>query len=162
MAEVNQAWEVLRSPAARAAYDDSLRAVTSPGAVVPGSPGETVDDQAAVLEPRLGRTGGDEHIEPAHLPWGCLITGLTALVLIFVFTAYAASRADEPIDVQTREPLGVGACVLDLDGTFAEVACTVPGAFEVVERTTFPKACPLRTRAVLLPDNLILICLRPR
>jgi len=162
MAELNQAWEVLRSPASRAAYDDSLRAASSPAAVVPRSPGETAHDQAVVLEPRLGRNDRDEHIAPSHLPWGCLVTGLAALVIVFVFTAYAASRVDEPVDVRTREPLGVGACVSDLDGIFVEVACTVPGVFEIVERTIFPKSCPLRTRAVLLPDNVTLMCLRPR
>jgi len=160
MSELNQAWETLRSPALRAAYDDSLRVSAAvPVSAASRSPGETLSDQAVTLEPQLARPGRDQRVEPAHLPWGCLVSLVAAIVVVFVFTALAASHSDEPIDVKTREPFGVGACVADVDGIFVEQPCTGTGLFEVVERTVFPKACPLRTRAVLLPDNTTLLCL---
>ena len=157
MAEVNAAWSVLRSPAARAAYDDELAraaAATRPS----GAP--AADDVVAGAAP-LRR--GTSVVPAPTRPWGCVLTIIGLVLAAVVVTAYVAGRSDDPVEVTTRDALAPGACVLvgeEPGGTvLVEVPCTADHDAVVVERTVFPRSCPLRTRAVLLPDAMTLVCL---
>ena len=163
MAELNGAWAVLRSPSARAAYDQELAGRAGPGDGVGADDGadELVRD-AAVLDPEVRRT--TVAASTRRQPWGCLLVALGVVAAFAALTAYAATRSDDQVEVETREPLAVGACALvgEEGGqtVLVEVPCGEPHDAEVVARSTFPQACPTSTAAVLLPGGQDLVCLR--
>ena len=163
MAELNAAWAVLRNPAARAAYDQELAGRSAPaaGAATGGRRDDLVRD-AAVLDPEVRRPSAPATAR--RQPWGCLLVALGVVAAFAALTAYAATRSDDQVEVETREPLAVGACALvgEEGGqtVLVEVPCGEPHDAEVVARSTFPQACPTSTAAVLLPGGQNLVCLR--
>ena len=162
MAELNASWAVLRNPAARAAYDASLAAAGRAAAASADPAGADLVAGAAVLDPEPARTAPAR--TPGGQPWGCLLVVLGVVVAFAALTAYAASRGDDQVEVRTREPLAEGACVLvGQEGgqtVLVEVACGDPHDAEVVARVRFPSTCPRSTAAVLLPDQVTLVCLQ--
>lgn len=160
MAEVNAAWEVLRNPASRAAYDRSLRG--EPSGRSPSSPAAPVHAGAAVLVPDLGA----RRAASSGLPLGCvwLLASIGVLVVIAVVALVVGDDDPADLDVRTREPLGIGACVVtDRSGVYvavAEVPCDAPHDGVVAERTIFPKGCSVGLTAVLLDDQRTVVCLR--
>jgi hypothetical protein len=178
MREINAAWEVLRSPADRARYDDELRAppggapVGRPGGRVPppstpgfGAEPEAVADltPASAPEPQLS----------ACWKFGPVIVGGVVLVVLLVVISSAVNRQDRPATVRTVEEHPVGSCVLittdDALGTeepgaqvaplVIDVPCDGPRSGKVVERAVFPLSCPQGTTAYLLPDHENILCL---
>lgn len=157
MRELNGAWEVLRNPASRAAYDRSLRAPAVSGRVA-----QVADlADAVVLSPDIGPGPTSPRV-----PLGCLwaIGSVLALVVLAVGALALGDDPAPPLDVHTREPFGVGSCVLSSGGgtdrTLVETPCEGPHDAEVAARTVFPKACPLGLVAVLFDDNRTVVCLR--
>lgn len=163
MAELNAAWEVLRNPASRAAYDRVLAAERQgEGRVVGAAP--PVHEGAAVLVPDL-------RVRPPaapRLPLGCiwLLASVALLLVIGIVALVLGDEDGDDVDVRTREPLGIGACVrLSPSGSFAtvlEVPCGAPHDGVVAERTVFPKACSFGLTAVLLEDDRTIVCVRPQ
>lgn len=157
MRELNAAWEVLRNPASRAAYDRSLRAPVATSRATQAS--DCAD--AVVLSPDLAPRPSSPTV-----PLGCLwaIGSVLALVVLAVGALTLGDDPAPPLDVHTREPFGVGSCVLSWGGgtdrTLVETSCEGPHSAEVAARTVFPKACPLGLVAVLFDDNRTVVCLR--
>jgi len=104
MAAVNEAWRVLRDPAARRRYDASLR--VTPFGAGPAGPARTTTVEGPPPHPGERLVRG--------VPWLLLVV---VLVLIFVFTAFAGSVVDEPGDAEqgsaTRPPGGGAATQAD-------------------------------------------------
>jgi curved DNA-binding protein CbpA len=156
MAEVNEAWRVLRDPAARAAYDRALAgAALGPGTPAPfdGPVGFDGDDGDQDI-PFQGRSGEPGDVLTAvlrALPW--LIVGLV-LGGIFVFTAFAAGGGD-PSPRQL-----VGDCVRASSSLLEVVPCTGAEDDEVVAVVHSAAECPTGTKATPSGRDRIL-CLRP-
>ena len=82
MQEVNEAWRVLRDPAARAAYDAGLRRPERPAVPV-----RTASDG-----PPLAPVPDDPVVRVVRgLPW---VAAALVLLAIFVFTAFAGGTSD--------------------------------------------------------------------
>lgn len=165
MAELNAAWEVLRNPASRAAYDRSLAGEDLVGPRRRSAEPD-VHRQAAVLVPDLGPRRADR--PGGRVPSGCLwaiALGVAGVVAVAALIALG-DDGGPPVDVRTREALGRGACVIvQRDGTAAtvlEVPCDQDHDAVVVDRTTFPQPCPSGTTAILLDDNRTVVCLEAR
>jgi hypothetical protein len=163
MGEINAAWEVLRSPSARAAYDSSIDGQRSPGDGAPGTAGVSsphvdpgVDLTRAVL---LQERAEPDIVTRRDPPWAWLLAGLAVVVGVLVLSAVARQQ-DEPVGVETRERFGVGSCVAsEPSGGWVEVACDGDHSAVVEARRTFPASCPVTTRAELLVDQRTILCL---
>lgn len=132
MREVNEAWSVLRSPAARARYDDALREAVTPVQVGAGagqrSPWEApTGDLAPIRLRRMAARPADVAPEvtslapadprvrpvPVKRRWrrfAPLIVGAVALLALLVASVLARTR-DDAVRVQTVEQFAVGTCV---------------------------------------------------
>lgn len=168
MREINEAWDVLRDPGRRRAYDDSRRrpstattsgaggaartgrgrAASGEVAPVPADDDELVD----VLAPMSGLAAGVIR----HLPWVVL---LVVFGVIFVMTAYAGGPASRSgsTTVPARVVAEPGACVdVDPGPVTTIVACSGPHDLQVVTRVDETAACPSGTeRRRLAPDGLL-------
>lgn len=83
MQDLNEAWRVLRDPAARAAYDRSLQPAAAP---------QPVSDLDRPYE-RAPAEPGDLTVAVVRaIPW---LAALVVLAIIFVFTAFAKNDRDE-------------------------------------------------------------------
>jgi molecular chaperone DnaJ len=138
MAAINEAWHVLSDPGRRAMYDASLR---DHRVGVPRSVSEPVypDD--------LDDPAGFEPVPSGHpVRWGIPLGWAFVIVVlgvIFVFTAYATSRKDDP---RPDKALVAGNCVaIDGEQFAVEVPCGGPHA-GVVQTVPPPGApCPTGT-----------------
>jgi curved DNA-binding protein CbpA len=145
MQEVNEAWRVLRDPAARAAYDARLRRPERPPAPVrapsAGPPVQTVPDEPVVRVVR-------------GLPW---VAAALVLAAIFIFTAFAAGSADDG----GRSPSSwVGQCVTGSAGSqIREVGCDTEGASRVDLVVVRASQCGAGSSATPVDDAWL--CLRP-
>jgi curved DNA-binding protein CbpA len=145
MQEVNEAWRVLRDPAARAAYDARLRRPERPPVPVQppsaGPPLRTVPDEPVVRVVR-------------GLPW---VAAALVLAAIFVFTAFAAGSADDG----GRSPSSwVGECVTGSAGSqLREVGCDTEGASRVDLVVVRASQCGAGSSAT--PVDEAWLCLRP-
>jgi curved DNA-binding protein CbpA len=145
MQEVNEAWRVLRDPAARAAYDAGLRRPERPPvptrASSAGPPLQTVPDEPVVRVVR-------------GLPW---VAAALVLAAIFVFTAFAAGSADDG----GRSPSSwVGECVTGSAGSqLREVGCDTEGASRVDLVVVRASQCGAGSSAT--PVDEAWLCLRP-
>jgi curved DNA-binding protein CbpA len=143
--EVNEAWRVLRDPAARAAYDARLRRPERPPGPVrapsAGPPVQTVPDEPVVRVVR-------------GLPW---VAAALVLAAIFVFTAFAAGSADDG----GRSPSSwVGQCVTGSAGSqIREVGCDTEGASRVDLVVVRASQCGAGSSATPVDDAWL--CLRP-
>jgi hypothetical protein len=130
MREINDAWAVLRSPAARARYDDELRSAREGSARADTDAGRPVGTSEAERRARSARlreqwtppvadllvddvttTGARSGSWRAFLP--VVILGAILLAVVIV-TAYAGGDPDsaKAPDVQMVEQFGVGTCVV--------------------------------------------------
>jgi curved DNA-binding protein CbpA len=145
MQEVNEAWRVVRNPAARAAYDARLRRPERPPSAVrapsAGPPVQTVPDEPVVRVVR-------------GLPW---VAAALVLAAIFVFTAFAAGSADDG----GRSPSSwVGQCVTGSAGSqIREVGCDIEGASRVDLVVVRASQCGAGSSATPVDDAWL--CLRP-
>jgi len=145
MQEVNEAWRVLRDPAARAAYDARLRRPVPP-AVPVRSPSD---------EPPLATVPDEPVVRVVRgLPW---VMAALVLAAIFVFTAYAAGTSDDG----GRSPSSwVGKCVeQDAGNQLREVGCDTHGASRVDLVAMRASQCARGSMATPVDDAWL--CLRP-
>lgn len=185
MREVNDAWAVLRNPAARAAYDSQLAAASPAlaGRSAGGGAGAGgVADRSAASTPpaaapyeRVEPEVADvEPVRPAAAPAATrgwfrqflpVLVILGTLVVVLVATAYASTRPKD-VSVQTKERFAAGSCVIvtfDAAGEKVadEVPCSGRTSGRVVAKVDFPRPCPLGTVAVPFPADKVSLCLSP-
>jgi hypothetical protein len=150
MRELNEAWRVLRDPAARAAYDRSLLAPSPRPAPPAGADDDDLDDWDRPFRGRPAEPGDLVVALVRALPW--LIVGLL-LGGIFVFTAFAAGGGDPPPHQL------VGDCVRASSSMLEVVPC-VPGGSQVDAVEHVVTACKTGTKPVSSGRDRVL-CLRP-
>ena len=143
MADVNEAWRVLRDPGSRAAYDRTLAA---PVRV------HDADDPADWRYNRAGASGGDVAVGVSiarSLPW---IAVLFVLAVIFVFTAFAKND---------RSATGslIGECIAIEAGRPVAVSCVEPNAGQVSLEVDRQSRCPSTTTPLAVDDRWL--CVRP-
>ena len=121
MQEYNEAWAVLRNPAARAAYDVELAEREQLGSVRPAvrvTPLRTDRDVDGLVAPTpMSARPSIEDVAPGN---GCgLFLGVAAallvgVVVIGVLAAWVASSSTSsaPVELGTRERYAVGTCIL--------------------------------------------------
>jgi len=165
MREINAAWEVLRNPAARAAYDEQQAGAARPtpaprpAAAAGGARPPSFADH--LVDPRddpgtAGRSGWR---------WAPVVVIVVVFVGVLVATAYAAHHHDgngsSGVQVQTdRYP--VGTCVAVTPGPVAtSVSCDQPHTGTVAAVTDYPRPCPSGTSEVALVEQQISLCLTP-
>lgn len=133
MTALNEAWYVLRDPGRRAVYDASLRPAPSAPPRGDRSPIEADEPFEQFESEQRARLG---------FPIGWMLV-LGLLVVIFVFTAYAASSKREGEPGRVDGLLRPGECVdIDAQGYAFEVPCTGPHAGVVQLLPPFDAPCP--------------------
>jgi len=163
MQEVNAAWQVLRSPADRAAYDDALRARS-----VSSSPMSTVDPLVPSFADQLVVPVRDESVPAAgRRPAGfarwapLLIVGLL-LVGGLIVAISVSSRRSSPIDqpeLRTNR-YEIGSCVVVTPGPqVVGVSCDLPNSGRVAATTDYPRPCPAGTQTVSIVVERLSVCL---
>lgn len=167
MREVNAAWEVLRSPARRAAYDTSLRGDTPVWEQAGARAKRTapVSPRVADLQPTQGGGSGPT---PAGWRAGPVIAVLAiALVAALGFAAWAtaSSRDDDPgrVDVRTTTPFIAGGCVvlMSVDGRITPLVnqCSAVGAIRIHDVTDLGRPCPAPFEPLDLQADEVRLCL---
>jgi curved DNA-binding protein CbpA len=157
MSAVNEAWYVLRDARRRSVYDGLLRSLASP------STGRAATDEhdPPALEPDdddlvdVAPIGARRSLLP--LPWMLM---LGALLVIFVFTAYAGSRGGGSDTNGVDGVLQPGSCV-NLDGAFAhEVSCRGTYAGVVESLSPLGGSCDAPLVAFADPRGSTKVCVR--
>lgn len=144
MARVNEAWRVLSDPASRRVYNATLQPTAT--AVAPEIAGE----------PELVGEGRHSRWR-IPLPW---LAVLGALLVIFVFTAYAVGPGQDGDDVDGV--LRAGSCVrLDLQSLAFEVPCDGPHYGVVEHLLPFDARCPSGTESHPDQGGQGLACVTP-
>ena len=142
MADVNEAWRVLRDPSSRAAYDRTLAA---PVRV------HDADDPADWRYNRPTAPSDSLGVSLARsLPW---IAILFVLAVIFVFTAFARTGNDAPGSL-------IGECVAIEAGRPVPVSCVEPNVGQVSLEVDRQTRCPSTTTPLAVPGDRWL-CVRP-
>jgi curved DNA-binding protein CbpA len=138
MQEVNIAWSVLGDPAARQAYDATLRPVETPAAPPRQTPWPVVVlDEPRDFGPAL----------PRLVRIGPIVLILAVLGAIFVFTAFAAGSRS--VDVPGRssgsstDAIVEGSCV-QIGSTLTPVRCSDPHDARVVAVVAGTTDCAYR------------------
>lgn len=172
MREINEAWNVLRDPARRRAYDATLVGASSArvGATAGrGGPGPAVMRGDARLRPSpyagTPRVPDEDDDDPQvgplgtmlahHLPWVALLVVLGA---IFIATAYAGSDGDDE-DPQRQRAVVAGDCVdVGTGPTTTIVSCDGPHELRIVARVDEVGTCPPDTERRRLGTDGLLDC----
>jgi hypothetical protein len=149
--EVNEAWRVLRDPATRRAYDDSIRQEAARVDAAPAPP-----DVPDLDEPYRGRPvePGDIGISIVRgLPWVAVVV---VLVVIFVFTAFAGGGGSGRSGARDL----AGRCVERTSGSGIRVVpCDGPSDGRVLLVVDRPTLCPDGTSPVARSGQWL--CLDP-
>lgn len=143
--EINEAWRILRNPAARAAYDRSLGSSTD--AVLQRRGESATANLARRAEPERPRATGvaGSAGQRSRVPWGWVLALVGGSVLAVAIVAQLSPGSDE-VEVQTREGFVEGACVRILsDDTIGEVPCELDHDAVVVGTVPVPRPCPRGT-----------------
>jgi DnaJ domain len=118
MALLNEAWHTLSDPGRRAAYDASLRPKPTPSRRFDAPLDDDGEPQPVFSARRFA--------EPRRWPAAALMV-ISAMGLIFVFTAYAVGGGRGTVETEITKPLVVDACVSIRPGAAAvEVPCARP------------------------------------
>lgn len=140
MAEINEAYRVLRDPGRRAVYDRTLVARRDQDAAEPERPSGDAD-VAAEPGRRSGRPSLLSPDGPARFPWKAmlLVAALgSALVLV------SAALADPPDEEVPDGILRTDSCVtIEPNGDAREVACTGEGDIVVELLIPTDASCPV-------------------
>jgi hypothetical protein len=185
MREVNEAWQVLRSPGRRAAYDQALvdeRAqlaerlgttlshLPSADPSFEGVPGLAEDPAAgaAVASAHAAARGRAPQRSPVRRARGGIgpLGPLVVLGLLLLGTVVAATLAkpnlDEDLDVATTDRFPPGSCVrVYTDRTAQIVSCDLPNSGRVARVVQYPLPCPPATETVVLPGGATLCLVDP-
>jgi hypothetical protein len=161
MREVSAAWEVLRSPGDRAAYDDQLRSGSITGRSsasvdrsAPSFEGQLVDPRR--IDPRAGGAGRHRGRWVPVLIVAVLV--LVGLVLAVSTSSRHAGQVDEPV-VRTNR-YAVGSCVAVQPGPVVLVVpCDGPNSGRVAATTDYPRPCPSGTETVSVVADQVSVCL---
>ena len=166
MAEINAAWEVLRNPASRAAYDEQLAGGSPATARVPARAGggatRPVSFADQLVDPtRVG--AGDERSSRRLGRWApvLVIVGLVVVIAALAINASRQPSSPAPPGVQLQtEQFQVGSCVVVLAGPDAvTVPCDEPNSGKISATTDYPRPCPPATTTVALVARQITLCL---
>jgi hypothetical protein len=163
MREINAAWEVLRRPAGRAAYDAELERAAHPPTPSPRTSGGPRAPSFAdrLVDPRDDPGAGGR----SRWRWAPVVVILVVFGAVLVGTAYAVHHHDGDngggVQVQTdRYP--IGSCVAVMPGPVATtVPCDEPHTGTVAATTDYPRPCPAGTSEVPLVEEQISLCLTP-
>jgi hypothetical protein len=176
MQELNAAWEVLREPDRRAAYDAEAGVKSPVAAGVAGGPVwgpavavPTVRARGAVFRPQ-----GVPELEPEFesVPtvvrkrdWKGHAPALVVVVLVVFVAAVACVAAvtsgPAPTNIETTERFPSGTCItVSREHVVSEASCRLAGAKVVVTREAFPRPCPTDTEAILLVEDDESLCVR--
>jgi hypothetical protein len=166
MREVNAAWQVLRDPGRRVAYDASLRGEV-PGAGVPRAPRTTTVRAGGAPPPPSGVM-----VPAGAAPlfrFGPIVLLVLLLGGILVFTAYATSQgsvapSDGSVPVANQPtPYVKGHCVVlaSIRGrtTAVPTSCASPGARLVNDVTDVGRPCAAATAPFDVPGETVRLCL---
>jgi hypothetical protein len=167
MRELNAAWEELRDPVRRAAYDrrSGVRPAavvgpgfaTSPSTAPTGGPPAGVPDLEPEIEDRPTVVRAPRRRWARHAP--VIVAGLLAALVGVVGCLAAVTGESDPTEVETTDRFPVGSCiVVAQDLTVTEAPCSRPTAVQVLGREPFPKPCPAGTRAVVLLERDESLC----
>lgn len=161
MREVNEAWQVLRDPTRRRAYDDSRIVGRPHTTAAPARPRSSApdrfdeDDDLVDVLPDLGPVQAGLF---RHGPWLVLVV---VLGLIFIGTAYATTGGDDDGQPARGTGVGVGACVdVETGPTTSVVPCSGPHELRIVQRVPDGAACPVGTEKRRLGTDGLLDCVR--
>jgi hypothetical protein len=166
MREVNNAWEVLRSPARRAEYDARLRGDV-PVWQKPDRAKRTVPVSPRVADLEPARPG-----TPAAASAGWRVGPVLAVVLLVVallgFAAWATTASDDStpsVQVEAGLPFEEDTCVLlaSVEGriTPTPVGCSSVGAMWIDEIVDLGRPCSPATDAFDLDADEVRLCVRP-
>jgi hypothetical protein len=168
MRELNQAWEVLRNPARRAAYDRQLRGETPvwerSAARAKRTAPVTTATRVADLEPeRPGAAPPSRSVLRA----GPIAIVAVVVIALLGFAAWATTAGDDgdpEVEVDVGSPFDVGECVVltPVDGriTPVPVRCTTPGAYEIRDITDLGRPCASGNETVDVTQHEERLCLR--
>ncbi len=172
MATINAAWAVLSDSRARDLYDLELglsEARSRPSSSPSSSASQRPQAQRSTQAERIADL---VDVAPSYgvgaaifraTPWLVIIAVLGA---IFVFTAFAASRADEDGSTATATTavalrLASGDCVRIVSETALEkVDCRADNDGQVLSLVSLGKPCPAGALASYLPDEGMYACIR--
>jgi hypothetical protein len=118
---------------------------------------------APALEPEL--EGAPSVVEPGGRWWWgrhapALIVGAVVALLVLVGTLAMLVGEQSTTDVETAEPFPVGSCVVvDDEGLIASSGCREFGAQRIIDKVAFPRPCPAGSRAALLWEQSVSLCL---
>jgi hypothetical protein len=167
----NAAWQVLRDPERRAAYDVGLRRGREAGS---GSTAASrAPSTAGSSRPRPGAVGARPAplsgvvVPAAQVGWwryAPAVVLLVVLAVVLVVSAYATSGGGDPTEPVAREVVPeVGDCVLVVvvGGRLApaRVGCGTEGGAPVAAVVDTPRPCPTGTEPVAMPDRETTLCL---
>jgi hypothetical protein len=166
--EINAAWEVLRSPGDRAAYDDRLRVTTD-------APASTVGRASRPPVAARGPSFDDRLVDPRDAAWEGgrrgrrwvpVVVILVVAALVVTVTAYASHPHNSPSGPgsggQVSTGWQVGSCVAVMSGPSAVVVpCDQPHTGTVAATTDYPRPCPPETYTVALVADNVSLCLKP-
>ncbi|HEY5156258.1 MAG TPA: J domain-containing protein [Acidimicrobiales bacterium] len=173
MREINGAWEVLRNPASRAAYDDQLAAKSADGPAVaphrpsasPGVTGRPPSFADQLVDPTRVDAGDRR---PSGRRWMRLAPVLVVVALVVVLAGFGVMASHKPstpappgVELHT-EQFEVGSCVAVTPGPEATtVSCSEPNSGQISSTTDYPRPCPPNTATVSLVSRQISLCLVP-
>lgn len=167
MREINAAWQVLRNPRARAAYDARLRSGRPVGS---GSGATTPAPQRRPASTARPATApGSSSVPPpprSLLRFGPIALVVVVLLAVVVFTAYANKQTN--VDPAPSSPTSgpryeVGRCVrvtASESGLLPiEVACGITAAYRIAATTDLGRPCPPDTTPLAVPADKVTLCL---
>lgn len=141
MAAVNEAYDVLRRPEARGAYDRELagqRAAANATTVGPGA-----DDDGNPMPPSPGSSATTKVLTPsgpARMPWKLMgVAAVVGSVVVIASAAFTDSPSDEPPDGILR----IGSCVeVEQNYDVREVDCSISPGLVVRQMLPTGATCP--------------------
>lgn len=137
MADINEAYRVLKDPARRALYDRSL--VSGPGDAT-ARVADAADVPEDVVDDRRRRSNPLSPDGPARYPWkAMLVVGLLGSILVLV----SAAMTDPPDEEVPDGIIRTGSCIaIEPNGDAREIACT--GGDDIVVELLIPldARCP--------------------
>jgi hypothetical protein len=170
MREVNAAWEVLRNPGRRAAYDAELRG-DRPVWERPGTGGVARPPRTAAVRPggQVAPPPRLEHQEPSTFRLWPIVVLAVMVVGLVVVGVYANQQQnvepekDDEVELDAGSPVAAGDCVVI--GSFGGrlvptvATCDMPGAQTVVTVVDLGRPCASGDTPFDLQEDQIRLCL---